>query len=514
MKTLLLLIMLIFASVGFAQPQLEWYATYAWVGNSRDEPVEMVLSDSGYIYIGAKSRGNLVLKYKPDGNLLWQARANDSAGVEAIVVDRWGNAIVTGAIVAYHSNIYTSKYANSDGHIIYSKVISPLYNPNTDSGWDVDVDSSGNAYVTGWVFSGIHPNGTGSDWMTVAYKPLGDSLWKSHYNGVEDMADLSYSIDVTPGGVVYIAGRTFKDSTNRLRIIKKNYWEKIYYLAPTLDLQSTIKITVAEDEDVYVTAHMGHHEEKDAYLIKHDSSGNHEWTRYYNGPDSLEDYPVDLTLDNSGNVLVLCYSEDSLNAESMATLKYSPDGDILWVKRYQYGNIEPKALAVDSDNNVYILGGAAGFHIVKYDSNGNEQWVERYVNANWAVDIAVDNQNNIYATGFKVGANFDIVTVKYSQSIGINKLGTTLPVEFSLSQNYPNPFNPSTNIRFDIPKSGLTVLKVYDVLGKEVASLVNEKLSAGSYEIDWNASNFSSGVYFYQLQSGDFVKTKKMLFVK
>ncbi|MEJ5306549.1 MAG: T9SS type A sorting domain-containing protein [Ignavibacteria bacterium] len=88
---------------------------------------------------------------------------------------------------------------------------------------------------------------------------------------------------------------------------------------------------------------------------------------------------------------------------------------------------------------------------------------------------------------------------------------------FSLNQNFPNPFNPSTKISWQSPVSGYTTLKVYDVLGKEVATLVNEYLNAGSYEVEFNAGqtrNLSSGIYFYKLQVGEFVQTKKMILAK
>jgi photosystem II stability/assembly factor-like uncharacterized protein len=97
---------------------------------------------------------------------------------------------------------------------------------------------------------------------------------------------------------------------------------------------------------------------------------------------------------------------------------------------------------------------------------------------------------------------------------GIVKNQNEIPANFSLSQNYPNPFNPSTKINFNLPKSGNVTLKVYDILGSEVATLVDESLNAGTYNIDWNASSLSSGVYFYRLQTGDFTDTKKMMLVK
>ena len=85
---------------------------------------------------------------------------------------------------------------------------------------------------------------------------------------------------------------------------------------------------------------------------------------------------------------------------------------------------------------------------------------------------------------------------------------------YKLEQNYPNPFNPTTNIRFQIPESGMVTLKVYNILGKEVATLVKEERSAGSYEVEFDASSLPSGVYFYQLKAGSFIKTNKMILLK
>lgn len=89
-----------------------------------------------------------------------------------------------------------------------------------------------------------------------------------------------------------------------------------------------------------------------------------------------------------------------------------------------------------------------------------------------------------------------------------------IPNYYSLSQNYPNPFNPATQIKYTIPKAGNVVLKIYDVLGKEVKTLVNEKKEVGVYNIDFDASNLSSGIYFYRIESGDFTAVKKMMLIK
>lgn len=88
------------------------------------------------------------------------------------------------------------------------------------------------------------------------------------------------------------------------------------------------------------------------------------------------------------------------------------------------------------------------------------------------------------------------------------------PASFNLSQNYPNPFNPATKITYSIPNESQVNLKIYDVMGREVAVLVNGRQQAGTYEVNFNAASLASGTYFYKLTAGDFVSVKKMILLK
>ncbi len=97
---------------------------------------------------------------------------------------------------------------------------------------------------------------------------------------------------------------------------------------------------------------------------------------------------------------------------------------------------------------------------------------------------------------------------------GIERVDNTIPDNFTLSQNYPNPFNPSTLINYSIPSPGIVTLKVFDMLGREVATLVNEQQPAGNYKVSFDASQLASGVYFYRITANKFVSTKKMLLLK
>jgi hypothetical protein len=102
-------------------------------------------------------------------------------------------------------------------------------------------------------------------------------------------------------------------------------------------------------------------------------------------------------------------------------------------------------------------------------------------------------------------------TFEYSDIV---KIEITVPNEFSLEQNYPNPFNPSTKIRYSIPLPSNVTIKVFDMLGKEIETVVNEEKPVGTYEINWYSKHLPSGVYFYQLRAGSFVETKKMVLMK
>jgi hypothetical protein len=180
------------------------------------------------------------------------------------------------------------------------------------------------------------------------------------------------------------------------------------------------------------------------------------------------------------------------------------------------------------NNGTIIIAGtdSAGVFV---STNDGLSWVQRnegFQNVRFMpISSLLINGNDVYAgTG-----GFWIWKRSLTEFIGIKPISSEVPKDFSLSQNYPNPFNPSTNIKFEISnisppftghplgqggQGGLTTLKIFDLLGREVANIVNEQLKPGSYEVTWEASNYSSGIYFYKLVAGDFVETKKMMLVK
>ena len=123
---------------------------------------------------------------------------------------------------------------------------------------------------------------------------------------------------------------------------------------------------------------------------------------------------------------------------------------------------------------------------------------------------------SLFVNGDRIFAGIDggIYWRSISEITGINKKDTKIPVHYSLSQNYPNPFNPVTKIEYSIPKSSLITLKVYDILGREISTLVNEEKPAGSYQVEFNGSRLASGIYFYKIQAGNYSSVKKMILIK
>ena len=119
------------------------------------------------------------------------------------------------------------------------------------------------------------------------------------------------------------------------------------------------------------------------------------------------------------------------------------------------------------------------------------------------------------ATNLFAGTNLGVYSRPLSEFTTAVKIDREkLPESFSLSQNYPNPFNPLTTISFDIPSRSFVSLKIFDILGREVSTIVSEELPAGSYSRQWNAANMASGVYFYRVHAGTYLETKRLLLLK
>lgn len=230
---------------------------------------------------------------------------------------------------------------------------------------------------------------------------------------------------------------------------------------------------------------------------------------------------------NSSEVHVVWTDLRDSNINSEVYFKRSTDNGSTW------GSDTRLTVYAHAMNPAIMISGMI-VHVSWHNSTGSEIHYLRSLNngINWELSEQLSSsfsgayQPNIAITGSKAhiiwhdvrnGSTNSEIYYKGNptgNTIGISTISSEIPDNFSLSQNYPNPFNPTTNIKFAIPKSGFVKLTVFDMLGREVETLVNENLNAGTYNADWNASKFSSGVYFYMIETEGFTETKKMILTK
>ncbi len=279
--------------------------------------------------------------------------------------------------------------------------------------------------------------------------------------------------------------------------------------------------------------------------ITEDANGNFYFCGAFSGTLSVLGTSQTLAIGTkgSGNLVELMYA------------KYSSNGSLVWLKqatgeRSHYAKI----IRIGADNKLYMMGRmgskklflggdsteAAGinssnpYFISQLDTTGNVLWLKRVNNTGniqGNMNLFVDNSMNLYFAGSYDNMGFTIEpfslptifsnkvfyakTADLATPTGVRILPSKeLPVSYNLEQNYPNPFNPTTTFSFDVPVTGFVSLKVFDITGKEVATLVNQIVTAGRYETTFDASGLASGVYFSRLSSGDVVQMKKLVLQK
>jgi hypothetical protein len=231
-----------------------------------------------------------------------------------------------------------------------------------------------------------------------------------------------------------------------------------------------------------------------------------------------------LEIDNLGNVYVFGRGHtSSINPYGAFTIvKYNSIGNIIWITNDSLGSMPTK---ITLKNNRYIfVTGSKGYKMysVGYDSSGNKIFSASYPNpitsrAYGGKKVLFDKNNGIYILG---SCTDTLILFKYLLPTNIGGTSINIPDRFELFQNYPNPFNPSTNIKYQIKENSFVTLKIFDVLGKEIAVPVNEKQRPGSYEVQFDArhggsSSLPTGVYYYVLYAdGERMDARKMVLLK
>lgn len=512
----------------------QWASRYDGPVNGTDGGTAIAVDDSGNVYITGHSPGvssgddYVTIKYNSSGTQQWATRYNGPGSFHdvayAIALDNSGNAYVTGrssgsgtgydyATVKYNSagaQQWAARYDDSLAHL-------------NDYAYSIAVDISGNVYVTGSSQTSISHEG----YATVKYNSAGIQQWAARYDGAGGTDD-AYALAYDGGNSIFVTGA----SRNPVTPYSFDY------------------LTIRYDV----------------------STGDTVWTARYNGPANSDDYSLSIALDRLGNVFVTGYSTGLTSGFDYATLRYNSSGVQQWVERYTTPGSHfdiAVSVAVDTLGSVYVAG--RGYDVTEFDNyitvkyqdaslpveltsflaraNGDNVWLE------WNTATEVNNYgfeieqkemgsqaqrgSGWNKVGFVQGAgtsntpreysftdkdltggiySYRLKQIdrdgqfKYSQFVQVE---LSVPHVFALANNYPNPFNPATTIEFTLPDDGKVLLKIYDVLGREVATLANGELKAGVvHRATFDATMLSSGVYFSRLEYKDKQLMKKLLLMK
>jgi photosystem II stability/assembly factor-like uncharacterized protein len=183
-----------------------------------------------------------------------------------------------------------------------------------------------------------------------------------------------------------------------------------------------------------------------------------------------------------------------------------------WVRQYHNAVNATQFRSVVFTDNTGMNGWIAGYNgVILKTTNGGDNWYKQNV-PHTGDFTSIRFINSL--TGWAAGSNGKIIKTTDGGLTGFTSLSSEVPSDYYVEQNYPNPFNPKTVISFGVPNTSAVKVSVYDITGKELQVLLNENISAGNYEVQWDASRYSSGIYYYTISAGDFVKTMKMALVK
>ena len=428
---------------------------------------DTIAIDNARLVHSGSGVGNFILKLNNAGNLLWLKDATEFAA-DIYELSALSNGYSNDFLIGLSRWGYDTKILrlNPDGAIL-----SAIEQTGVSLVSDIDQDSFGNIWVTGFSFQNSASfNGldtivpfTYTEYV-VKYNTAGIAQW---VNFIQDITVQDWQIETDNSGYAYLCGNLL-DSTS---------FGSLFANGP---------------QWVY-----------DFFVTKIDPDGNYLWLNEIPQGNNLGDATIGnsnfLSCSDDGNICLTGFFRGEINFGNgvilypidyydLFVLSYNQDGEIQWAKA--------------AGSNGYDVGCG-----IVTDNNGS-----CYVSG-------VVSQNAVFDTISLTGGDINLFIARliYDDPVSAddNLVSDVLPaIEYPLGQNYPNPFNPVTSIQYAIGSQQFVSLKVYDILGNEVATLVNEEKPAGKYKVSFDASSLSSGTYFFRIKTGSFIETRKMVLLR
>ncbi len=460
---------------------------------------------------------------QPSPDTLWTRTygGNDVDVAYSVQQTADGGYVVAGYTLSFgagEGDFYLVK-TNSQGDTLWTRTCG-------GSDWDVALSvqqtTDGSYFVGGYTWS----FGTGgADFYLVKTNDLGDTLWTRTYGGSDD--DGANSVQLTSDGGCIMAGHTnsFGAGSGDFYLVKTNsqgdtLWTRTYGGS---DGDEAYSVQQTSDGGYVIIGN----KHVDLWLVKTDSQGDTLWTSTWRGISPYwAYYCVQQTTDSGYIVAGDAYSDGGDNDFYLA--KTNSTGMPLWERTYGgYGVDIPHSVQQTSDGGYIVAGrahsfgtGEGDFYLVKTNSQGDTLWTRTYGGSLYenalSIQQTADGGYIVAGSTNSFGAGeTDFYLVKTGPDISETEPARiAMPNEYILHPAFPNPFNPSTQITFALPKTDKVSLRVFNLLGEEVVTLVDEIQSAGIHTISFNASGLPSGVYLCRFQAGDFVEARKMVLLK
>jgi len=444
-----------------------------------------------------------------------------------------------------HNNAWCVASSGSNVHLLWSDLrhgnYEIYYRQSTNGGvnWQPErrfTNNSGNSSDPSVSASGssVHvvwfDNHQGNPEIYYRRSTNGGADWAAEIRLSNNM-DNSYDPSVfSTGSLVHVVWMDQRDGNNEVYYIRSTNgganWGSETRLTndPTLSLEPSVS---AAGNDVHISWCDGRSGYGHEIYYKRSTNGGASFgadTRLTNDPGITGNASISVS---GVNVNLVWYDKRDGNNEIY--YKRSQNGGTNWGPDVRLTNNSADSWCPSISASSSLL------HVVWYDyrdGTNPEIYYKRSTNGgtSWETDVRLTNNISIsnLATVSTSGTSVHVVwteqrdgnpEIYYKRNpngnfVGIENISSEIPNGFSLEQNYPNPFNPATNINFSIPKSGHVKLVVYDMMGKIAAELVNGNYSAGTYKVDFDASQLSTGTYFYKITAGEFSSVKKMTLVK
>jgi hypothetical protein len=481
-------------------------AQISWIANTAGNSIALDNSSNVYTvdYVYSQGGDIFLTKRNSAGQFLWEASFDQTDVTKWekstwVAADNAGNIIVTGTLMSGYSNPVIAASIimkfGSAGNLLWRQVFESSFDGSQTK--KCLIDEQNNIYVLG---TGIN----GSNGLNLKVKKLsqdGTPLW-TYFNAI----GLPVNFKFTPDNCIVVTGRGITGTINGYAKLDRN--GNAIWSLPGVN-SSTVGDAAGDAFGNTYIVNLEYIFNPTRSIVKKISPGGTEiWSSYY----TIAGLRVDVGTDN----MPVISGYPSPGSFGSSFVKFSTSGGTVWANMdadSTFSLLMHAQMKMDSQNNIYLAAGTmTEMAVCKVNSNGSSGKTVTIPGSGYAYAMEIGSDYSIYV----VGGNTAGSTARLFQSVtSVSNNGNSLAGSYRLGNNYPNPFNPTTNIEFQLPKSSMVKLVVFDILGREVAELVNnEELRAGTYNVDFDGSRFTSGVYFYRLQTSEYTETKKMLLIK